>query len=161
MRLAVMCLSIMFLGLSQLSAAEHAGKEHPGKEHAGKAAKKNFTAKEIKAAITEHIKSLEQEGVFTLTDADDQNKVLDLLFVKIHDPVRKLGHGNYFACTDFTLKETKEKIYDIDFWLEPQEGKLQVYKTKVHKDPRKLAGQWVKKERYTFKGDKIVPVPQP
>ncbi len=161
MRLALVFLSIMFLGPSQLSAAEHAGKEHPGQEHAGEAVKKNFTAKEIKKAIVDHVKSLEQEGVFTLTDADDQDKVLDLRFVKIHDPVRKLGDGNYFACTDFNLKEAKEKVYDIDFWLEPKEGKLVVYKTKVHKDPRQVAGKWVKKERYTFKGDKIVLVPQP
>lgn len=158
MKLVIIAISVVFLGLSQLSAAEHAGKEHPGQEHAGEAVKKNFTAKEIKVAIREHIKSLEKEGVFTLTDADDQGKVLDLLFVKIHDPVRKLGNGNYFACTDFSLKETKKKLYDIDFWLEPKDGKLVVYKTKVHKDPRQVAGQWVKKERYTFKGDKIVPV---
>lgn len=142
---------------------EHAGKEHPGKEqkgqeHAGEAVKKDFTAKEIKQTITDHVKSLEKEGIFTLTDADDSNKVLDLKFSKIHDPVRKLGNGNYFACTDFSLKDTKEKLYDIDFWLEPKEGKLVVYKTKVHKDPRELAGKWVKKERYTFKGDDIVPV---
>ncbi len=137
-RVVILSVSVIFLVGAQLSAAD-------------------FTAKDVKRAITEHIKSVSKDGVFTLADVDDHDKVLDLEFVKIHDPVRKLGDKNYFACTDFSLKDAKEKVYDIDFWLEPKEGKLVVFKTKVHKDPRQVAGQWVKKERYTFKGDKIVP----
>ncbi len=159
MKMKVLWIGAFFvLGSYYVQAGEHAGQEHGGQAVTKEGLKKNFTAKDIKQAITKHIKSLEKEGVFTLTDVDDHDTVLNLKFVKIHDPVRKLGSGNYFACTDFSLKDTKEKLYDVDFWLEPKKGKLVVYKTKVHKDPRQLAGKWVKKERYTFKGDDIVPV---
>lgn len=160
---------------------EHAGKEHPGAEHAGKPAgqehagkvakaeatptqpqaAKEFTAVDIKAAMTEHIEKLQKEGngTFNLVDKDDNNKKLTLKFVKIHDPVRKIEGRGYFACTDFqVVGGDADQLMDLDFWLNPVGDKLTVTETKVHKDALKVAGKWTKKERYTFINDKPVAV---
>jgi hypothetical protein len=132
---------------------EHGGKEHAGEEHAGKPAKE-FTADEIKAAITAYVEGRQKEGkgIFKMIDKDDGNKTLPLKFVKIHDPVRKIEEkGQYFACSDFQAADSpEEKLYDLDFWLKPEGDKLVVIEERVHKDPQKEGGKWVKKERYTF-----------
>lgn len=139
---------------------EHAGMEHPGEEHAGTSAKV-FYAEDIKAAMLDHIEKVEKAGggTFILIDKDDNNKELKLKFVKIHDPVRKIEGKGYFACTDFQVAGgSSDQLYDVDFWLNPEEDKLVVTDTKVHKDPVQEEGKWVKKARYTFQND--VPVPE-
>lgn len=105
-----------------------------------------------------HIKKRTKEdkkGVFQIRD-EKASKDLKLKFVKIHDPVRKLEGKGYFACTDFHVANKKNKVYDLDFWLNKKDGKLKVTKEKIHKHPSKKEGEWVKEARYTFKNDKIV-----
>lgn len=145
---------------------EHPGdgkKEHPGegqKEHPGDKKMKKVTASDIKSAIRNHIKKRTKEGTkgaFTIKDSK-AGKKLELKFVKIHEPVRKMKGKGYFACTDFHVKGEKDKIYDLDFWLKSKKKGLAVTKEKIHKHPVKQDGEWVKKARYTFKGDKIVEV---
>lgn len=133
--------------------------EHPG-EHPGSEAKE-FTASEIKKAMMDHINKGTKAGggVFKLKDAGDGGKELSLKFAQIHDPVRKIAGKGYFACIDFQVSGgAKDQLYDIDFWLEPKDGKLVVTETKVHKVPVKNGGTWAKKERYNFDGDKPVVV---
>ncbi len=135
---------------------EHPGDDAGGDEHPGDEAKNEFTAKDIKTAMKSHIDSeTDDNGVFTIQDEKAGEK-LKLKFVKIHDPVRKMEGKGYFACTDFHVKGSKDKLYDLDFWLNPKNGELAVNKTKIHKHPAKKDGEWVKEARYTFKNDKVV-----
>lgn len=141
---------------------EHAGEEHAGEEHAGKPAKE-FSANDIKRAMTAHIEKRQSDGkgVFILIDKDDKNKELKLKFVKIHDPVRKIEGKGYFACTDFqVVGGDVDQLHDLDFWLNPDASgqKLVVTEEKVHKDPVKKEGKWEKVARYTFVNDKPVAV---
>lgn len=49
-----------------------------------------------------------------------------------------------------------DKLYDLDFWMNDKTGELGVYRSKVHKEPRKsLLYGWYKQPRYTFVDDKI------
>ena len=138
--------------------SEHAGKEHGGKEHAGDA-KGGYTAKQIKAAMMKHIHSQEKQGVFEIQDPKNNNKVIRLRFVKIHDPVRKIEGKGFFACTDFQVDGVKtKKLYDLDFWLDPKGEVLTVTKSTIHKNPVLEDGKWIKKARYTFINDKPVEV---
>ena len=117
--------------------------EHPGETEDKK-------AWEIKAAMDEHIvaKTRDGGGVFKYKD-EKTGEDLALEFVKIHDPVTKTKEG-YFACTDFRVKGQPEKLYDLDFWLNPKGDKLEVTQTRLHKEPAMEAGKWVKKPRYNF-----------
>ena len=165
-------LIVLFLAMfgARVWAGEHGGaaadekkaQEHGGQkmhEHGGKKAK-TFKASQIKLAIQKHIsKTSDAKGLMMIHD-DQTEEHLGLKFIKIHDPVRVMKEkGQYFACTDFHVADQKEKIYDIDFWLEPQKGELQVVQTKVHKHPVKKQKGWIKQPRYTFQGEDIVAIP--
>ena len=161
---------------SGASSKEHAGKEHAGKEHAGKehagtaatspaaspaATPRTYNAAEIKAAMTEHIKTQTANGGVLAIKDEKTGEDLKLEFVLIHDPVRVVEGKGYFACSDFKPKGDKAgKLYDLDFWLKPDaSGKLAVYDTKIHKHPEQGADKkWTKKERYTFINDNPVEV---
>jgi len=151
------------------AAQEHPGTEHPGgaaqehpggaaQEHPGQAAR-SYSAAEIKAAMQAHIDAMVQKGggVFRIKD-EKTGEDLELNFVKIHDPVRKIRGNTYFACTDFSVKGQPDKLYDLDFWLTPQDGKLVVTATKIHKNPVLVDGKWEKKARFTYVNDKPVVV---
>lgn len=120
---------------------------------------RKFYVEDIKAAMEAHIADqVDADGVFHLED-DRTGEELALRFVTIHDPVRQIDGNTYFACTDFRVVGEPKKLYDIDFWLRPAGDVLEVYDTKVHKEPRKsfLYG-WYKYPRYTFIDDKVVPL---
>lgn len=147
---------------------EHPGddtNEHPGngtEEHPGDSKldiKKNFTATDIKTEIRHYITGRTDDkelgGIFEIYDTKE-NKNLKLRFVKIHDPVRKLGAQGYFACTDFEVVGEKGRLYDLDFWLNPQSGKLVTYEEKIHKHPADNEGRKI--ARYTFKDDEIIDI---
>ncbi len=152
---------------------EHAGDEHAGHEHGGQEIQKKkekktegkpqsrlYGPEEIKSALSTYIRSktATDGGSFRFNDPDRGNRDMTLQFVKIHDPVRKLADGGYFACTDFQVAGGPEgKLHDVDFWLRPApDGTLQVTETKVHKDPVLVGGRWEKQPRYTFINDKPV-----
>ena len=116
-----------------------------------------FGAKRIKAAMRKHIATrteLGNPGVFEITDLRT-SQVLKLQFDKIHDPVRALGNGRYFACTNFHVVGEPDKTFDLDFWLMPFNGELVVYRENVHKLPVRDDGEWVQHPRYTFVDNNI------
>ena len=115
-----------------------------------------FYAEDIKEAMHLHLREvLDQEGYFHIQD-DVTSEALTLTFSQIHDPVRQIGDDIYFACTDFNISDQPEKVYDIDFWLRENQGQLKVFRTKIHKEPRKsLLYGWYKHPRYTFVNDQI------
>ena len=78
-----------------------------------------------------------------------QRKDLALDLVKIHDDrFSSLGGDKYFACVD--MKGTDGKIYDIDFFMAVQPGKLTVTETSVHKINGKPLYDW-KEEKGVWK----------
>lgn len=116
-----------------------------------------YYAEDIKEAMLAHIaREQDASGIFRLED-DRTHEVLELRFVKIHDPVRRIDATTYFACTDFHVSDEPDKLYDLDFWLRPENGRLVVYEAKVHKEPRwSLLYGWYKQPRYTFVNDRVV-----
>ena len=70
-----------------------------------------------------------------------QRKDLALELVKVHDDrFSSLGGNKYFACVD--MKGGDGKIYDIDFFMVVQSGKLTVTETSVHKINGKPLYNW-------------------
>jgi hypothetical protein len=118
---------------------------------------RKFYVNDIKEAMAAHIEAgVDDGGIFHLRD-DQTGEMLALKFVKIHDPVRQIDGTTYFACTDFEVVGETDKLYDLDFWLRPAGDRLEVYDTKVHKEPRhSLIYGWFKYPRYTFIDDQVV-----
>ena len=119
-------------------------------------AAKQFYAEDIKKAASKHINSVtNSDKLFKIKD-EKTGEILKLKFITIHDPVRQIDGDIYFACTDFHLADNPKKIYDIDFWLKNNNSVLEVYRSKVHKEPRwSILYGWYKHPRYTFVNDKI------
>jgi hypothetical protein len=138
-------------------AAESSLTEPPVVPPAAKAAPQKFYVEDIKATMMAYIAAhVDANGVFPLRD-DKTGEALALKFVKIHDPVRQIGSDTYFACTDFHVVGEPKKLYDLDFWMNPQTGELRIYDAKVHKEPRwSLIYGWYKQPRYTFVNDRVV-----
>lgn len=123
----------------------------PASEHPGHVAQKRGW--EVMSAVEQHALqvSLKNHGIFRLKD-DKTGKELQLKFVDVHSPVRRLDkNGHYFACTDFRVVGTKHQIYDLDFWVDEKGKLMSVDKTKVHKVPELKGGQWVQVPRYSWK----------
>ncbi|HSG91065.1 MAG TPA: hypothetical protein VLA56_17740 [Pseudomonadales bacterium] len=123
----------------------------------GEAAAAKYYAEDIKEAMRVHVAArVDDDEIFHLRD-DVTGEMLELKFVKVHDPVRQIDGDTYFACTDFHVVGEPDKLYDLDFWLHPEDGRLVVHDEKVHKEPRHsfLYG-WYKQPRYTFVNDEIV-----
>src|SRR3984893_19323432 len=78
-----------------------------------------------------------------------QRKNLSLDLVRVHDDrLSSLGGDKYFACVD--MKGADGKIYDIDFFMVVQTGKLTVTQTSVHKINGKPLYNW-KEEKGVWK----------
>ncbi len=137
---------ISTIGLVMVSAY---AADQPNDQH-------KFYAEDIKATMEKYIAAnIDDEGIFRLRD-DKTGEELSLKFVRIHDPVRQIGSDTYFACTDFHVLGEPDKLYDLDFWMNEKAGELQVYQSKVHKEPRwSLLYGWYKQPRYTFVNDEI------
>ena len=120
---------------------------------------KKYYVQDIKAAMHKHIKNnIDEDGIFRIRD-EKTGEVLELEFVKIHNPVRQINERIYFACTDFRVHAEPKKLYDLDFWMDIETGELRIYQTKIHKEPRKsLIYGWYKQPRYTFVNDTVVPL---
>ena len=78
-----------------------------------------------------------------------QRKDLALDLVKVHDDrFSSLGGNKYFACVD--MKGSDAKMYDIDFFMTVDGGKLSVTQTSVHKINGKPLYNW-KEEKGVWK----------
>ena len=123
----------------------------PASEHPGHMATKRGW--EVMSAVEEGAlaEAAKNHGVFKLKD-DKTGKTLDLEFIDTHQPIRQLDdNGHYFACTDFRAVGTKDQIYDVDFWITDQDGKMTIEQSRVHKVPELKNGQWVQVPRYEWK----------
>ena len=74
-----------------------------------------------------------------------QRKNLALDLVRVHDDrFSSLGGDKYFACVD--MKGADGKVYDIDFFMVVQTGKLTVTETSVHKINGKPLYNWTEQK---------------
>lgn len=123
----------------------------PASEHPGHVAQKRGW--EVMSAVEQNalLEQAKNNGVFKLKD-DKTGQILDLQFIDTHQPIRQLDdNGHFFACTDFRVVGTKDQIYDIDFWIDDQNGKMVIEQTRVHKVPEFKDGQWIEVPRYDWK----------
>lgn len=122
----------------------------PASEHPGKSEVKRSW--EVMSSLHDHIASeLAKDGGHYKLKDDKTGEVLNLDFIGIHQPVRKLkDNGTFFACTDFRKAGTTDEYYDVDFWMDDKTGKISVDNVRVHKVPVLKDGNYVQVPRYNF-----------
>jgi hypothetical protein len=128
----------------------------PATEHPGETEEKR--AWQVESVVHEYIAGHLNDGVYASKD-DKTGQERALEFVEIHKPLRKIEGKGYFACTDFREAGSKDKFYDLDFWLVEKDGKLEVSEVRIHKEPKEQDGVFVQVPRYEFEQDKVKEVP--
>jgi hypothetical protein len=124
----------------------------PATEHPGETEEKRGW--QVESAVHEFVAGKVKDGVVVLKD-DKTGEERALEFVEIHRPLRRIEGGAYFACTDFRERGSKDKFYDVDFWLVEKDGKLEVTEAKIHKEPKNEDGVWIQVPRYNFEKEKV------
>jgi hypothetical protein len=108
---------------------------------APQAAMTEATMSSVSAGLKEFISGYAAKAADKKFHMPYQRKDLALDLVKLHDDrFSSLGGDKYFACVD--MKGRDGKIYDIDFFMVVQPGKLTVTETSVHKINGKPLYNW-------------------
>lgn len=95
------------------------------------------TAAEVRQAIESHVKKdIASKDSFLLIDPQ-AGKPMSLTFDHVHQSVNKVN-GEYVACVDF---QSAGKTYDVDFFIQPQDGGWEVSRLRLHK----INGQEIKR----------------
>jgi hypothetical protein len=116
---------------------------------APQAAMTEATMSDVSAGLKEFISGYAAKSADKKFHMPYQRKDLALDLVKVHDDrFSSLGGNKYFACVD--MKGNDGKIYDIDFLMAVQPGKLNVTQTSVHKINGKPLYNW-KEEKGVWK----------
>ena len=99
-------------------------------------AEDDLTSEDAKGAVEEYLKAKTgPAGTFGYKDqqADAQ---LELAFDRVRLVRRIEGYG-FFVDVDFHAQAEAARAYDIDFWLKPANGKLEVVDIRIHKAPKR------------------------
>jgi hypothetical protein len=135
-------IALFFTPATVLFSQEHP--EHPKKttEHPKKGAEaKQVSTADISAGIKQNIEAETKKGSDGKFHVKHEGQDLALDLIKVHDDrLQDLGGGKYFACVD--MKAMDGKIYDIDFFLTGEPGKMKVTDTSVHKVDGKPLYNW-------------------
>src|SRR5436189_4548486 len=108
---------------------------------APQAAMTEATMSDVSAGLKEFISGYASKSADKKFHMPYNRKDLALDLIKVHDNrFSSLGGNKYFACVD--MKGTDGKIYDIDFLMAVQTGKLSVTQTSVHKINGKPLYNW-------------------
>jgi hypothetical protein len=108
---------------------------------APQAAMTEATMSSVSAGLKEFISGYAAKSADKKFHMPYNRKDLALDLVKVHDDrFSSLGGNKYFACVD--MKGSDGKIYDIDFSMVIQTGKLTVTETSVHKINGKPLYNW-------------------
>lgn len=144
--LTAVALLLMFNGLA-VTAGEHP--EHPEQskqsehpEHPEQAVKQTASIESMAKAIEDYVTSDSElkGGYFLIYDQKAQLPLL-LNMTKVHkERLAKVGDNLYFACCDF--KEKSGKMFDLDFFMEAENGELFVTEVMIHKEEGKARYSW-------------------
>lgn len=106
-------------------------------------ADEGFSKDQVKAMIEDHIAAKVKEGSGVYIYKDDRTgEEVALEFVRLRF-IRGIKGQGYIGSVDFRAQADSEKLYDIDFWIKPQEGKLVLMDIKTHRYPEREGGKWV------------------
>ncbi len=104
-------------------------------------ATKEITNADISVGIKGHIATQRKNSADRKFHVNYRRKNLALDLVRVHeDRLSSLGGGKYFACVD--MKAADGTIYDIDFFMVGQPGRMTVTETSVHKINGKPLYNW-------------------
>jgi YHS domain-containing protein len=92
----------------------------------------------VKAAIDAKLKA--NNGIFPIDDPLN-GEHLKLSYDDI-DFTRTIDGYGFFPDVKFHDSQNAQKKYLIDFWVMPQDGKLQVQETRIYKAPLQSDGKW-------------------
>jgi Transglutaminase-like superfamily len=110
--------------------------------------KKRVSKVEIEEGVRKHIEEMTKNGGGYFHIIDDEHD-LKLKLVRVHtEYIANLGPNLHFACVD--LAEVDGNIYDLDFFLKGEPGKMQVTQTTVHKLNGKPYYTWKQREDKTW-----------
>lgn len=101
-----------------------------------------FAAGDVEVFIAGYIEAAASKngGLFAVDDAVS-GQTLALKFDKV-EFVRTLHGYGFFPNVYFSDKDDAAKRYQIDFWVKPKGGKLEVVDTRIYKAPRKDGEKW-------------------
>ena len=108
----------------------------------------NVVTADIQAGIEKHIEEQVKlnEGYFKVPFEDQE---LHLKLVRVHtEYLANLTPQDHFACVD--LASTDGDVYDVDFFLSGDPGRMTVTKTTVHKTNGQPLYVWKQKEDKTW-----------
>jgi hypothetical protein len=105
-------------------------------------AMQNFTGTDAEAVVKELIdgKSKANDGAFPLDDPLSGDR-LNLSFDGV-DFTRTIDGYGFFPDVKFHDPRDAQRKYLVDFWVLPQDGKLEVQETRIYKEPLKVDGKW-------------------
>jgi YHS domain-containing protein len=110
---------------------------------ANEKAMENFQGSDASALVTDSIEkqSKQNNGVFPYVDALT-GEHLKLAFDGV-DFVRTIDGYGFFPIVNFHETQNAQKKYQIDFWVLPENGQLQLQETRIHKAPLLEDGKWM------------------
>lgn len=101
-----------------------------------------YSAGDVETFIAKYIEDVgaNNGGLFPVDDSM-LGQTLALKFDKV-EFVRTLHGYGFFPNVYFSDKDDAEKRYQIDFWVKPRSGRLEVVDVRIYKAPRKDGGKW-------------------
>jgi hypothetical protein len=106
-------------------------------------AMQEFQGSDAAALVKDEIgkQSQQNNGVFPYVDSLNGDH-LKLSFDGV-DFVRTIDGYGFFPVVNFHDAQDPQKKYQIDFWIQPEDGKLQLQETRIHKAPVRADGKWM------------------
>jgi YHS domain-containing protein len=117
-----------FIAASSVESTEKAMEDFSGTD--AEALVKELIANKLKA----------NDGIFPFDDPLNGDH-LKLSYDDV-DFTRTIDGYGYFPDVKFHDSQDAQKKYLIDFWVIPEDGKLQVQETRIYKEPLKADGNW-------------------
>lgn len=101
-----------------------------------------YGVEDVKAWLDQYLRNAasENNGRYLVHDALTGNK-LALVYQKI-DFMRTLHGYGFFPEVVFSAPEDAQKIWLVDFWVKPSNGKLALFDVRIYKAPRKEGDGW-------------------
>lgn len=136
----VLALCVLFLSFNAIAAIAGEHPEHP--EQPKQPTKPTVDVEAMSKAISEYVnQDTDLKGGYFLIYDTKAEKPLLLNLTQVHEErLAKVGENLYFACCDF--KEKSGKMYDLDFFMEEEGGKLYVSEVMVHKEEGQPRYSW-------------------